>query len=310
MRSKVWFLGLALVFGAAEAGRGDATSDMGPMQGGWKMVLGFINGKELPADQVKTGELTIEDDNCRAKLGAAAMASTIRIDASKAPKEIDFTFTEGDQKGKTVKGIYKVAGDDLTICRGLTEGEARPFEFAAPVDSGLLLVIWKRSKTVVSEKGKAIEEELKRFKATWRFIDIEAEGEKIPAKAFEKDTLVLKGNQFTSYVAGRVVHGVFKINPLAKPKTIDIIFTEGPGKGHSQKGIYELDGDTQKICIAMPDQPRPTEFASKPDSGHILEVLKAAKALQTQIESITDGKPQKISISVMMTAVALVLNAP
>ncbi len=277
MRSKVWFVGLTLVFGAAEAGQGDAKSDMGPIQGGWKMVLVFINGEELPADQVRTGELTIEDDQYRAKLGAAASTSTIKIDSSKAPKEIDLTYTEGNQKGKTVKGIYKVAGDDLTICRGLTEGEARPTEFAAPVDSGLLLVIWKRSKTVVSEKGKAIDEELKRFKATWRFVDIEVHGDKLPEKAFEKDTLVLKGNQFTSYVAGKVVHGLFKIDPLAKPKTIDIIFTEGPGKGHSQKGIYELDGDTQKICIAMPDQPRPTEFASKPDSGQILEVLKREK---------------------------------
>jgi uncharacterized protein (TIGR03067 family) len=274
MRSKVWLLGVTLLLGAAEAGQVDATTDLGPIQGGWKMVLGFINGEELSADQIKTGELRIEDDQYHAKLGAVASTSTIKVDSSKTPKEIDWTYTAGDQKGKTVKGIYKVAGDDLTICRGLTEMEARPTEFAAPVDSGLLLVTWKRSKTFVSAKSKAIEEELKRFKATWRFVDIEADGQKIPEKAYERDTLVLKGGQFSSYVAGRVVHGIFKVDPLAKPKTIDIIFTEGPGKGHSQKGIYELDGDTQKICIAMPDQPRPTEFASKAGSGHVLEVLK------------------------------------
>jgi uncharacterized protein (TIGR03067 family) len=274
MRSTVWLLGLTLLAGSAEAGQDDAKGDMGPIQGGWKMVLGFINGEELPADQVKTGELTIEDGLYRAKLGAAASTATIKIDSSKAPKEIDLTYTDGAQKGTTVKGIYKVAGDDLTICRGLTEKEARPTEFAAPIDSGLLVVIWKRSKTVVSEKSKAIGDELKRFKATWRFVEIEAEGQKVPEKAFEKDTLVLRGNQFTSYVAGKLVHGLFKIDPVAKPKTIDIIFTEGPGKGHSQKGIYELEGDTQKICIAMPDQPRPTEFGSKPGSGHILEILK------------------------------------
>jgi uncharacterized protein (TIGR03067 family) len=140
-----------------------------------------------------------------------------------------------------------------------------------------LLVTWKRSKTFVSEKTKAINEELKRFKATWRFVEIEVGGQKVPPKAFERDTLVLKGKLFSSFVGGRLVHGEFKIDPLAKPKTIDIIFTEGPGKGHSQKGIYELDGDTQKICIAMPDQPRPTEFATKPESGHILEILQREK---------------------------------
>ena len=136
---------------------------------------------------------------------------------------------------------------------------------------------WKRSKTVVSAKSKAIDDELKRFEATWRFVEIEVGGQKVPAKAFEKDTLVLKGKRFASYVAGKMVHGDFKIDPLAKPKTIDIIFTEGPGKGHSQKGIYELEGDTQKICIAMPDQPRPTEFVTTPDSGNIIEILKREK---------------------------------
>ena len=218
--------------------------------------------------------LIVEDDQYRTKLGARAVTSTIKVDASKAPKEIDFTFTSGDQKGKTVKGIYKVAGDDLTICRGLTEMEARPADFAAPVDSGLLLVVWKRSKAIVSEKAKAIDEELKRFEATWRFVSEEFEGEKIPERVFQKDTLVLKGKQFASFVAGKLVHGEIKIDPLARPKTIDIIFTEGPGKGHSQKGVYELEGDTTKFCIAMPDKPRPTDFVSRPDTGHILQVLK------------------------------------
>ena len=189
MRSKVWLLGLTLLLGAAAPGQNDAKTDLGPIQGGWQLVLVFINGEELPADQVKTGELVVEDDQYRAKLGANASTSRIKVDPSRAPKEIDWTFTDGDQKGKTVKGLYKVTGDDLTICRGLTEMEARPTEFAAPLDSGLLLAIWKRSKSFVSEKGKAIEEELKRFKATWRFIDIEAEGQKVPEKVFEKDTL-------------------------------------------------------------------------------------------------------------------------
>ena len=108
-------------------------------------------------------------------------------------------------------------------------------------------------------------------------VEVEIGGEKVPPKLLEKDTLVLKANRFASFVAGRLVHGDFKIDPLAKPKTIDIIFTEGPGKGHSQKGIYELDGDTQKICIAMPDQPRPTDFVTGPENKHVLEILKREK---------------------------------
>ena len=99
---------------------------------------GFPERRGSPADLAKSGELVIEDQEYRAKLGANSLTATIKVDSSKTPKEIDLTFTTGENKGKTVKGIYKIAGDDLTICRGLTEKEARPTEFAAPVDSGLL----------------------------------------------------------------------------------------------------------------------------------------------------------------------------
>ena len=193
MRSQVWLVGMALLLGAAAPGQNDAKTELRPIQGGWKMVLGFINGEELPADQVRTGELTIEDAQYSVKLGAAASNSTIKIDSSKSPKQIDFTYSDGPQNGKTVKGIYKLTGDDLAICRGVTEIEARPTEFAAPNNSGLLLVIWKRSKSVVSEKGKAIEEELKRFKATWRFVEIEAEGPKDSTKSLRKRHAGLEG---------------------------------------------------------------------------------------------------------------------
>jgi uncharacterized protein (TIGR03067 family) len=274
MRSKRWLLGLVLLLGAAGPVKDDANNDADGLQGSWTMVLVFINGEELPAEQVRSGQLVIDDNQYRAQLGANTSTSTIKVDSSKTPKQIDFTFTDGDQKGKTVKGIYKLGSDGLTICRGLTEMETRPTEFAAPVDSGLLLVVWKRSKTAVNDKAKAIDEELKRFTATWRFVSIEAEGNQIPDEVFRKDTLVLKGKQFASYVAGKMVHGVVKIDPTVTPKTIDITFTEGPGKGHTQRGIYELDGDTQKICTALAEQPRPTEFVSKPGSGLTVQILK------------------------------------
>jgi len=270
---KLCLLGLILLIGAVELRANDA-NDVEALQGGWTMVLVFRNGEAAPPDLAKSGELVIEDQEYRAKLGSNAMTAAIKIDSSKSPKEIDLSVSSGENKGQTLKGIYKITGDDLTICRGLTSKEPRPTEFAAPLDSGLLLVTWKRSKTFVNPKTKAFAEDLKRLERQCRLVEIELGGTKIPRRAFEKDTLVLKGNRFASYVAGKLVHGEFKIDPLAKPKTIDIIFTEGPGKGHSQKGIYELDGETQKVCIAMPDRPRPTEFVTGPDRFDIIQILK------------------------------------
>ena len=241
------------------------------------MALCFVNGEEVPADQVKTGALVVEDTDYRPKLGANAATSTIKVDSSKTPKEIDFTYTSGSQNGKTVKGIYKVAGDDLTICRGLTDRDDRPTDFAAPADSGRLLVVWKRSQTSGGDRAAAIQQELKKFDATWRFVSIEVEGVKVPDEAFAKDRLTLMGRTFTSSVGGNTTNGVFRINPTVKPKTIDLTFTDRPGKGKSQTGIYELEGDTQKICFSQVGKPRPTEFTSKSGNGQMIQILKREK---------------------------------
>ena len=138
-------------------------------------------------------------------------------------------------------------------------------------------MVWKRSKTVGAARMKAVQDELNRFEATWKFVSIDVEGRSVPAERFGEDRLILKGKQFTSTVRGNTTEGTFKIDPTATPKTIDITFTDGPGKDNTQKGIYELDGDTQKICWAAPGKPRPTEFEAKPKSGRMLQVLEKVK---------------------------------
>jgi len=44
-------------------------------------------------------------------------------------------------------------------------------------------------------------------------------------------------------------------------------------KGNTNPGIYELDADTWKICIATRGAVRPSSFASSPGSGFALETL-------------------------------------
>jgi hypothetical protein len=53
--------------------------------------------------------------------------------------------------------------------------------------------------------------------------------------------------------------------------------TEGPEKGNTSLGIYELQGDDLKLCLTITAKDRPTEFAAKPKSGHGFEVLKREK---------------------------------
>jgi len=41
--------------------------------------------------------------------------------------------------------------------------------------------------------------------------------------------------------------------------------------------IYELEGDTYKVCMALEGHPRPTEFVTRPGNGHVFEILKREK---------------------------------
>jgi uncharacterized protein (TIGR03067 family) len=61
----------------------------------------------------------------------------------------------------------------------------------------------------------------------------------------------------------------YKVDAANYPKTIDLTPDRGPAKGKALKGIYELDGNTLKICYVSPatEQPekaeRPKEIGAK-----------------------------------------------
>jgi uncharacterized protein (TIGR03067 family) len=124
----------------------------------------------------------------------------------------------------------------------------------------------------------AVRKEYGRFEGTWRFTAIEVEGMKTPPEYFKGARMICHGDQFTVKEPTATYRGTFHVDVSKKPKQIDVAFAEGPDKGKTLLGIYELEGDTYRVCIGLTGRSRPTEFASKPGSGHVLEVLKREKA--------------------------------
>jgi uncharacterized protein (TIGR03067 family) len=59
----------------------------------------------------------------------------------------------------------------------------------------------------------------------------------------------------------------------AKPRGFDLKFTAGPEKGNTALGIYQLDGDSWKMCLTTRGGARPAKFATKGGSGHALQSL-------------------------------------
>ena len=85
-----------------------------------------------------------------------------------------------------------------------------------------------------------------------------------------------KGEKYTMTLKeGKSFEGSMKVDATAK--SIDLIPGDGKYKGKTLLGIYELDGDTLKICFAEPGKERPKTFVSKADSGIVLAVHKKEK---------------------------------
>jgi len=98
---------------------------------------------------------------------------------------------------------------------------------------------------------------------TWLAVTAELGGKPFPEEVRKSIKLVLKGDQYTVTVGMNPDKGTCKTNPAANPKTLDIKGTEGPNKGKTILAIYELKGDTLKICYELGVAGRPKEFKSK-----------------------------------------------
>ncbi len=115
----------------------------------------------------------------------------------------------------------------------------------------------------------------KELQGAWLLASGERNGEKIPEDVVKSLKRTIDGDKYTvTRNDETVAKGTFTLDPSKKPKAIDIKL-EGMDK--PVHGIYELDGDTFKMCYAAPGADRPKEFAAKAGSGHTFAVWKRAK---------------------------------
>jgi len=128
-------------------------------------------------------------------------------------------------------------------------------------------------------KDKAIKKDRKLYEGTWRIVSLTVDGNEVAEDDAKKITVVNAADGgWTILVDGKeIAKGTSEIDPSKKPKTIDLKTTEGNDAGKTSLGIYEIEKDTRKVCIAKPDAERPTKFASKSGSGMILATFKREK---------------------------------
>ncbi len=124
----------------------------------------------------------------------------------------------------------------------------------------------------------AVKKDLAKLAGTWSVVSFTANGEKMDSDQIKQYSLIVEGEKFTFKQDDNVVmRGTTKLDPSKKPKAVEILPTEGDQAGDKLQGIYEVSGDEYKICFTSAEGKRPTEFASKADSGVTCVVFKRLK---------------------------------
>jgi uncharacterized protein (TIGR03067 family) len=149
-------------------------------------------------------------------------------------------------------------------------------ETLAPISVATEPCLGDRASLVRAEDGtgNTLAQEYARFTGTWRFLWVEVEGRRVPAEALRHSRLMLTGYHFLLSGDPVTYRGTFTLRPAKVPKEMDVHFTSGPGAGLKALGIYELVGDVYTACFGLPGAERPSEFVSRPDIGHVLQMLR------------------------------------
>ena len=123
-----------------------------------------------------------------------------------------------------------------------------------------------------------LKKEVSKFQGTWTFESSETGGKELPAGELKGLILTFEGDKHTVKKGDEVIQvGTQKLDPSKSPKTIDVTVVEGLNKGTVMLGIYEIDGDTLKVCFDPQGKKRPTEFKSAPGSENFVNVHKRVK---------------------------------
>jgi uncharacterized protein (TIGR03067 family) len=114
---------------------------------------------------------------------------------------------------------------------------------------------------------------LKSLQGKWKAVSILANGDAVPEEQVEKTTVMIKEKELVLSVTPDQV-ATIALDSTQKPAWIDLT----NHKKEKFLGIYELKGETLKICLAGPGEKRPAGFESTKEGKTAYLVLKRDKS--------------------------------
>jgi uncharacterized protein (TIGR03067 family) len=104
--------------------------------------------------------------------------------------------------------------------------------------------------------------EARSIEGNWKPVTAVLSGAPMPDALLRSISLKMEDGRYEVFVGEEPDRGRYVLDPAAHPKGMTITGTEGPNRGRIFPAIYELDGDTLRICYDLSGARRPERFES------------------------------------------------
>ena len=263
---------------------GPAVPDHEALQGVWLFedyLIGDAGKQLLPAAWAKemekyraTDRLVIHGDRWFQVIGGGVNGRVFTLTPARTPKWLD--LRDRSSPPKISRGIYSLAGDRLTVATS-GDGWLRPADLG-PTDDP------ERVETTVFRKGPPADPvtavAAKPLLGRWTLVrhrSNRSDYGPVTEQAFGGWLEVLPDALFfqTRQYKGHNPHpaaAAFTLDPAKDHPWIDLtLLTEGEGKPAKRYGVYELAGDTLRLCVGDSRTFRPLDFAVEPRTADLTD---------------------------------------
>jgi uncharacterized protein (TIGR03067 family) len=119
-------------------------TDQERLQGEWVLAGLEVSEKTVPAEKLVGTTLVIKKDKYTTIVKKKEYPVSFTLDQKQDPKHIDMYLPDEFGTPQLAKGIYKIEGDKLIICRGQAPGGERPRNFVSSATNDVFVVTWER----------------------------------------------------------------------------------------------------------------------------------------------------------------------
>lgn len=122
-------------------------TDQERLQGEWVLVGLEVREEFVPAAKLAGTTLMIRGDKYATVVKKKEYPTTFKLDPKQDPKHIDMLIPDESGAPRLARGIYRLDGDKLVVCRGQAPGGERPRDFVSSATNDVFVVTWERKAT-------------------------------------------------------------------------------------------------------------------------------------------------------------------